>query len=115
MQISSQCASYLPRGRAVSVSLLYFCLASKIIPQILLIGMTNDNLQKAYSKSPYSIAAVNWIINQAKSTGLPSVINISVKFPPNDLLDAVVTDAVNNGVHVVVSAGNAASDASSQV
>lgn len=63
----------------------------------------------------FSIGAVNWVINQAKSTGRPSVINISVKFPPNDLLDAVVTDAVNAGVHVVVSAGNAASDASTQV
>lgn len=60
------------------------------------------------------IIAINWIINQAKITNRPSIINISIKFPPNDLLDAVVTDAVNAGVHVVVSAGNVASDASTQ-
>lgn len=60
------------------------------------------------------VAAVQWIIAQAASSGRPSVVNISVHFPGTDSIDQVVTDAINAGLHVVVSAGNRGTDASSQ-
>lgn len=40
----------------------------------------------------YSISAIQWIINQARTTGRPSVINISVRYTVNAMLDAAVTD-----------------------
>ncbi|PVG03009.1 subtilisin-like protein [Serendipita vermifera] len=60
------------------------------------------------------IAAIQWVMSQVQSTGRPSVMNISVKFGVSDALDAAVTDAVNAGIHVIVSAGNSAKDATSQ-
>ncbi|KZV97046.1 subtilisin-like protein [Exidia glandulosa HHB12029] len=62
-----------------------------------------------------TIAAVNWAAHQAaRVTKKPSVISISLKFDPSDVLDAAVTAAVRAGVHVTVSAGNANADASTQ-
>ncbi|CAG8712121.1 13921_t:CDS:10, partial [Acaulospora colombiana] len=53
-------------------------------------------------------------MSQVQATGRPSVMNISVKFGVSDALDAAVTDAVNSGIHVIVSAGNSAKDATTQ-
>lgn len=52
------------------------------------------------------IAAVNWVVAQARRTRRPSVINMSLHFTASDALDAAVTAAVDAGVHVVVAAGN---------
>ncbi|KZV97054.1 serine protease [Exidia glandulosa HHB12029] len=62
-----------------------------------------------------TIAAVNWAIEQVTTvTNAPSVITMSLRFDPSDVLDAAVTAAIDAGIHVTVSAGNAARDASSQ-
>ncbi|EJD51049.1 peptidase 1 [Auricularia subglabra TFB-10046 SS5] len=62
-----------------------------------------------------AIAGVNWVIEEVTTrTHAPSVINMSLRFSPSDVLDAAVTSAVANGVHVAVSAGNAATQATTQ-
>ncbi|KAI0752522.1 subtilisin-like protein [Daedaleopsis nitida] len=56
------------------------------------------------------VAAIDWATQQATTlTFRPSVITISLHFPPSDVLDAAVTNAVNAGVHLTASAGNGAS------
>lgn len=79
-----------------------------------------------------TIAAVDWAVKQAtRVTRRPSVINLSLRFAPSDVLDAAVaavrplphltpshlispSQAVRAGVHVTVSAGNAGADAATQ-
>lgn len=55
-----------------------------------------------------AIAAVDWVVKEAAKTHVPSVINMSLRFPPSIVLDDAVTTAVKAGVHTTVSAGNAA-------
>lgn len=62
-----------------------------------------------------TIAAVNWATQQVtRVTKRPSIITMSLKFDPSDVLDAAVTAAVKAGVHVTVSAGNAGVAANTQ-
>ncbi|EJD54174.1 subtilisin-like protein [Auricularia subglabra TFB-10046 SS5] len=62
-----------------------------------------------------TIAAVNWATQQVTNvTKRPSIITMSLKFDPSDVLDAAVTAAVAAGVHVTVSAGNAGVSADTQ-
>ncbi|ELU38235.1 serine protease [Rhizoctonia solani AG-1 IA] len=58
------------------------------------------------------IAGVTWAVAEARRTGRPSVINMSLGGSANDALDRAVTKAVAAGVHVVVAAGNDNVDAS---
>ncbi|KAG8755551.1 subtilisin-like serine protease [Serendipita sp. 396] len=60
------------------------------------------------------ISAIQWVMGQAASSGRPSVINISARYPASAALDAMVTSAVAAGIHVIVSAGNSGTDASGQ-
>ncbi|PVG02617.1 putative subtilisin-like serine protease [Serendipita vermifera] len=62
---------------------------------------------------PYSdiIAGVEWAMNAAAQSGRLSVVNMSVGGPSNDAMDQAVQNAVDSGLHVVVSAGNAGADA----
>lgn len=55
-----------------------------------------------------AIAAVTWVVNEVAKTRVPSVINMSLRFPPSEVLDSTVNGAVAAGVHTVVSAGNSA-------
>ncbi|KAI0760467.1 peptidase 1 [Fomes fomentarius] len=62
-----------------------------------------------------TIAAVDWVTEQATTvTHRPSIGTISLHFSPSDVLDAAVTNAINAGVHITASAGNAASLSSTQ-
>jgi cerevisin len=62
---------------------------------------------------PYSdiIAGVEWAMNAAATSGRLSVVNMSVGGPSNDAMDEAVQNAVDSGLHMVVSAGNAGADA----
>ncbi|KAG9075072.1 subtilisin-like serine protease [Ceratobasidium sp. UAMH 11750] len=57
------------------------------------------------------ISGVQWVIKQAKATGRPSVMNISIFSAPDPMVDMAVTKAVDAGIHVVVCAGNNNTDA----
>ncbi|KAI0760470.1 peptidase 1 [Fomes fomentarius] len=62
-----------------------------------------------------TIAAVDWVTEQATTvTHRPSIGTISLRFSPSDVLDTAVTNAINSGVHITASAGNAASLSSTQ-
>ncbi|KAL7748823.1 hypothetical protein RI367_005736 [Sorochytrium milnesiophthora] len=69
----------------------------------------------ADGSGPWSgiIAALNWIVNTAKQTKRPSVVNISISGPVSGPLNAAVNAAVSAGVHVVVAAGNKGDDSCS--
>ncbi|CAE6458849.1 unnamed protein product [Rhizoctonia solani] len=60
------------------------------------------------------IAAIDWVVQQAGTSGRPSVINMSLGGPANLAQDRIANRAVHSGVHVVVAAGNDAEDASNQ-
>lgn len=54
-----------------------------------------------------AIAAVNWVIREVTTrTRSASVINMSLGYPASAVLDAAVTAAVNNGIHVAAAAAN---------
>ncbi|KAI0716848.1 peptidase 1 [Earliella scabrosa] len=63
-----------------------------------------------------TIAAVQWVTETVTSSTSrrPSVITISLRFSPSDVLDAAVTAAINSGIHVTASAGNANTLSSTQ-
>ena len=52
------------------------------------------------------IAGVNWVVSQHRSTGGPSVANMSLGGGASATLDNAVNAAVSAGVHVAVAAGN---------
>ncbi|KAG8771234.1 subtilisin-like serine protease [Ceratobasidium sp. 428] len=58
------------------------------------------------------ISGFNWAIQAAKNSGRPSIMMCNIGGSPNSAVDAVVTNAVNAGNHVVVAAGNSNADAS---
>lgn len=57
------------------------------------------------------VGAIDWAAEQSLSTCRPSVINVSINLSKNKEIDDAVARAVDSGVHVVVSAGNAGRDA----
>jgi aqualysin 1 len=56
------------------------------------------------------ISGINSVVAHARQTGVPSVINLSFGGPRNAAVDAAVEAAVNAGIHVVIAAGNDATD-----
>ena len=52
------------------------------------------------------ISAIEWIINRSKTTGRISIINMSLSGPSSIGLDTVIKSAFDNGIYVVVAAGN---------
>ncbi|KAJ3508472.1 hypothetical protein NLJ89_g5739 [Agrocybe chaxingu] len=57
------------------------------------------------------ISGLNWVMNKAKSTGRPSVMNLSLGGGASSALDNAVASLTKAGVHVVVAAGNSNVDA----
>ncbi|KNE72590.1 hypothetical protein AMAG_17033 [Allomyces macrogynus ATCC 38327] len=57
------------------------------------------------------VAAINWVVNRATSTGRPSIINMSISGDFSTFLNNAITAATQANVHVVVAAGNSATDA----
>jgi cerevisin len=60
-----------------------------------------------------SISGLSYVANQTKATGRPSVVLLTVGGSTNSALNSAVASLTAQGVHVVVTAGNSASDASS--
>ena len=56
------------------------------------------------------IAGLDWIVQQHQP-GQPAVANLSIGGPSDSGLDAAVQGVIDNGITVVVSAGNASTDA----
>ncbi|MDQ0826608.1 hypothetical protein QFZ60_002781 [Arthrobacter sp. B2I5] len=56
------------------------------------------------------IAGLDWIAGD-HTPGTPAVVNMSLGGPGSNLLDAAVQNVINDGVPVVVAAGNSATDA----
>ncbi|KAG8937172.1 subtilisin-like serine protease [Tulasnella sp. 418] len=59
------------------------------------------------------VAGINWVVSQARASGRPSVISMSLGGGADTTLDNAVTSAINAGVHVVVAAGNSNTNAAS--
>ncbi|KAH8810544.1 serine protease [Flagelloscypha sp. PMI_526] len=57
------------------------------------------------------ISGINWVVGQARNSGRPSIIQMSIFGDSNTAVNDAVTAAVNAGVHVVVCAGNENVDA----
>jgi cerevisin len=69
-------------------------------------------LYPSKGSSAVVVAGLNWILNRAKSTGRPSVVNLSIGTSAHRPTDDAVTALTNAGIHVVVAAGNDNRDAS---
>ncbi|KAF8638439.1 hypothetical protein AX16_010506, partial [Volvariella volvacea WC 439] len=57
------------------------------------------------------ICGINWVVEQAKESGHSSIISMSLGGGVSTALDDAVEGAVQNGIHVVVAAGNSNVDA----
>ena len=56
-------------------------------------------------------AAFEWIMNKIPKTGRPSIVNLSISFPPNPILEKAVSALISAGVHFVGSVGDGRQDA----
>ncbi|KAH8796180.1 peptidase S8/S53 domain-containing protein [Flagelloscypha sp. PMI_526] len=52
------------------------------------------------------ISGINWAAGQARISGRPSIISISISGGANDAVDQAVNAAISQGIHAVVAAGN---------
>ncbi|KAJ2935949.1 hypothetical protein H1R20_g1145, partial [Candolleomyces eurysporus] len=52
------------------------------------------------------VSGLNWVLNQHRGSGRPSVVAFPITGSANTALDNAVTSLTNNGIHVVVAAGN---------
>ncbi|KAF8751824.1 dihydroorotate dehydrogenase family Type 2 subfamily [Rhizoctonia solani] len=59
------------------------------------------------------IAGINWAATQARSSGRPSVANLSLGGGANTAVDSAVSNAVAGGLHFAIAAGNSNVDAGS--
>jgi subtilisin family serine protease len=57
------------------------------------------------------ISGINWVISHANSTGVPSVISMSLGSKYSDTVNSAVANAVNAGIVTVVAAGNSNANA----
>ncbi|KAG6885335.1 hypothetical protein C0992_005209, partial [Termitomyces sp. T32_za158] len=60
------------------------------------------------------IAGLDWVQKSSQASGRPSVASLSLGGPGSTVVDAAVTELVNDNVHVIVAAGNDKIDASTQ-
>ncbi|KAG8802492.1 subtilisin-like serine protease, partial [Serendipita sp. 399] len=57
------------------------------------------------------IAGINFVSRAAAQSGRPSIINLSITTPASQAIDAACAAAVQQGIHVIVAAGNEGVDA----
>jgi subtilisin family serine protease len=65
-----------------------------------------DNDPRAGATNADIMAAIQYVVQQYKKHGKPSVINLSLGGYPSEALDAEISAAVRAGVLVVCAAGN---------
>lgn len=53
-----------------------------------------------------SISGLNWVASQAKASGRPSIVSMSLGGSASSSLDSAVATLTSAGIHVVVAAGN---------
>lgn len=61
----------------------------------------------------HSVSGLNWVLTQARASGRPSVVSMSLGGSASTSLDNAVTSLTAGGVHVAVAAGNSNTDAAS--
>ncbi|PPR05984.1 hypothetical protein CVT24_004621 [Panaeolus cyanescens] len=59
------------------------------------------------------VNGLNWVLNNVRSTGRPSVVSMSLGGGATSTLDSAVATLTNAGIHVAVAAGNSNTDAGS--
>ncbi|QRV89205.1 proteinase R [Ceratobasidium sp. AG-Ba] len=59
------------------------------------------------------IAGINWVTTQARSSGHPSVANMSLGGGASSAVDQAVSNSITSGVHYAIAAGNSNVDAAS--
>jgi cerevisin len=64
-------------------------------------------------QSSFSVSGLNWVLTQARSSGRPSIVSMSLGGGAATALDNAVASLTSAGVHVAVAAGNSATDAGS--
>ncbi|KIM37988.1 hypothetical protein M413DRAFT_448033 [Hebeloma cylindrosporum] len=52
------------------------------------------------------VSGLNWVLSQARASGRPSIVSMSLGGGVSTALDNAVTTLTNAGIHVVVAAGN---------
>ncbi|KAJ3497156.1 hypothetical protein NLJ89_g10387 [Agrocybe chaxingu] len=57
------------------------------------------------------VSGLNWVMDEARSSGRPSVVNLSLGGSFSCAMDKAVASLTKTGVHVVVAAGNSNEDA----
>ncbi|KAF8662094.1 hypothetical protein AX16_001204 [Volvariella volvacea WC 439] len=57
------------------------------------------------------VSGLNWVLTQARATGRPSIVSMSLGGGASTSLDSAVASLTSGGVHVVVAAGNNNDDA----
>ncbi|KAF8647480.1 hypothetical protein AX16_006685 [Volvariella volvacea WC 439] len=57
------------------------------------------------------VSGLNWVLTQARASGRPSVVSMSLGGSANTALDNAVATLTSGGVHVVVAAGNSNTNA----
>ncbi|KAF8597054.1 subtilisin-like protein [Ceratobasidium sp. AG-I] len=70
--------------------------------------MSNDGT----GANSWIIAGINWAFEQAKASGRPSVVNMSIGGPPHQPTDDAVRNAIAGGLSFAIAAGNNNRDAS---
>ncbi|KAF8693910.1 peptidase, partial [Rhizoctonia solani] len=59
------------------------------------------------------IAGINWAATQARSSGRPSIANLSLGDGASTAVDSAVTNTISGGLHFAIAAGNSNVDAGS--
>ncbi|GBB84325.1 hypothetical protein RclHR1_10940005 [Rhizophagus clarus] len=77
--------------------------------KLIAIKVLNQNGQ---GTSATLVAGLSYVISKHKnSSNKNTIVNLSISAPSSQAINKIVTDAINAGIHVVVSAGDAGQDA----
>jgi subtilisin family serine protease len=82
-----------------------------VAPQMSLVGYRVAEEHEGYSFPSDLIQALAHIVVHAKSHARPAVVNLSLGYEPNEVVDLAVKAVIAEGIPVVAAAGNDAMDA----